>query len=205
MKGSNLSESTLQRGPGYEASPGKAALWALAIAGLLLVTVVMPAEYGIDWTGAGRVLGLTPMGEQKVAASKGAALPAVQSQPSGTGPSPPAQYAVASAGPLRADSVEVTLAPKGEIEYKAVLAEGDSIVYDWDAGGAMVTFDFHGEPADGPKGAFLSFQKGRAAKGAGTLKAPFAGTHGWYWQNPGPAAVVIKLKTSGFHSDLKKM
>lgn len=38
---------------------------ALATAALLLVTVVMPAEYGLDPTGAGRILGLTQMGEIK--------------------------------------------------------------------------------------------------------------------------------------------
>jgi hypothetical protein len=38
-----------------------AAVSAVAI----LVTVVLPAEYGIDPTGAGRVLGLTEMGEIK--------------------------------------------------------------------------------------------------------------------------------------------
>ena len=32
---------------------------------VILVTVVMPAEYGIDPTGIGRVLGLTEMGEIK--------------------------------------------------------------------------------------------------------------------------------------------
>ena len=53
-----------------EFSPGRALLWAAGVAAALLVVVVMPAEYGIDWTGAGRVLGLTPMGEQKVAAGR---------------------------------------------------------------------------------------------------------------------------------------
>lgn len=194
----------MDRGGAFEASPGKAALWALAIAGVLLVTIVMPAEYGIDWTGAGRVLDLTSMGRQKAAAAKAAALPAVAMQPPGTGASP-VQYAAVSARPLRSDSIEVTLPPQGEVEYKAVLAEGDAIVYEWDAAGAVVKFDFHGEPAAGPSGAFLSFEKGSAARGAGTLKAPFAGTHGWYWQNPGPATVVIKLKAAGFHSEFKKM
>ena len=31
-------------------SPGRAALWASLIAAVLLVTAVLPAEYGIDWT-----------------------------------------------------------------------------------------------------------------------------------------------------------
>ncbi|GAA3955926.1 hypothetical protein [Allohahella marinimesophila] len=38
---------------------------AAIVAAVLLVTVVMPAEYGLDPTGAGRVLGLKEMGEIK--------------------------------------------------------------------------------------------------------------------------------------------
>jgi hypothetical protein len=38
----------------------------MAVAGILLVTCVLPAEYGIDPTGVGRVLGLTQMGEVKM-------------------------------------------------------------------------------------------------------------------------------------------
>jgi len=190
---------------GFNASPGKAALWAMVIAAAILVTVVMPAEYGIDWTGAGRFVGLTPMGEQKVLAAKGAeSKPAPVAVPVAAG-SAPVRYSAASTRPLRVDSIVVTLPPKGEVEYKTVLDEGESIVYEWDSGAAAVNFDFHGEPAVGPQGAFLSFDKGSAAKGAGTLTAPFAGTHGWYWQNPTAGIVVIKLKASGFHTELKRM
>lgn len=45
----------------------KSTILALLGAGVLLVTVVMPAEYGIDPTGAGRMLGLIEMGEIKSA------------------------------------------------------------------------------------------------------------------------------------------
>ena len=38
---------------------------ALVVAGLILTTVVLPAEYGVDPTGLGRVLGLAQMGEIK--------------------------------------------------------------------------------------------------------------------------------------------
>lgn len=185
-------------------SPGKATLWALAGAAALLVVVVLPAEYGIDWTGAGRALGLTTMGEQKVAAARAAAAPAPAVARSG-GAAAPIQHATAASRALRSDSIDVTLHPKGEVEYKAILAEGDAIVYEWDAGGASLVFDFHGEPAAGPPGAFLGFEKGSAAKGAGTLKAPFDGTHGWYWRNATAATVVIRLKVSGFHTDMKRM
>ena len=43
----------------------KSTVLALLSAIAILVTVVLPAEYGIDPTGAGRVLGLTEMGEIK--------------------------------------------------------------------------------------------------------------------------------------------
>jgi hypothetical protein len=43
----------------------KSTFTALAIAALLLVTVVLPSEYAIDPTGIGRALGLNEMGEIK--------------------------------------------------------------------------------------------------------------------------------------------
>jgi hypothetical protein len=54
----------------------RSVLIALAVALLLLFTVVLPAEYGIDPTGAGRVLGLTRMGEIKVRLAREAAADA---------------------------------------------------------------------------------------------------------------------------------
>ncbi len=58
---------------------------AAIVALILLVTVVMPAEYALDPTGAGRLLGLTEMGEIKeqladeAAADEEAQMVAVQS------------------------------------------------------------------------------------------------------------------------------
>lgn len=43
---------------------------AALIATGLLATTVLPAEYGIDPTGVGGALGLTPMGEIKVSLAK---------------------------------------------------------------------------------------------------------------------------------------
>ena len=51
-------------------SPARATLYSIAIAAALLSTTILPAEYGVDPTGAGRVLGLTSMGERKMAAAK---------------------------------------------------------------------------------------------------------------------------------------
>lgn len=46
---------------------------AAATAAVLLVTVVLPAEYGIDPTGVGRLVGLTEMGEIKASLAEEAA------------------------------------------------------------------------------------------------------------------------------------
>lgn len=54
------------------------------------------------------------------------------------------------------------------------------MVFEWDSGSSQVGFDFHGEPKPGPAGAFLGFEKGVASRSAGSLRAPFTGTHGWY-------------------------
>ena len=46
---------------------------AAAVAGALLVFVVLPAEYGVDPTGAGSLLGLTEMGRIKMQLAEEAA------------------------------------------------------------------------------------------------------------------------------------
>ena len=187
-------------------NPIRATLYSLAIAAVLLVTTILPAEYGVDLSGMGRVLGLTAMGEKKMAAARsvGEANAATLPAPVTAKAAPPDQYSTISSLPLRNDDIELKLAPKGEIEYKALLAEGEFMLFTWDAGGAELKFDFHGEPAAGPAGAFLSFHKGTASKSGGSLKAPFTGTHGWYWKNTSDRDVVIKLRASGFYSAIKR-
>jgi hypothetical protein len=55
----------------------KSTIIATFVALVLLVTVVMPAEYGIDPTGVGQTLGLTSMGEIKTSLDKEAASDAI--------------------------------------------------------------------------------------------------------------------------------
>jgi len=73
---------------------------AALIATGLLVTTILPAEYGIDPTGAGRALGLTQMGEIKISlateAKAGDAPPAGGIAPTAAS-APPAAVAVATA------------------------------------------------------------------------------------------------------------
>ena len=67
--------------PTLPTPPSARSLWrstaaALALALTVLFTIVLPAEYGVDPTGIGRVLGLTQMGEIKVRLAREAAADA---------------------------------------------------------------------------------------------------------------------------------
>lgn len=67
--------------PHIDDLPTSRQLWratglAAGVAGLLLVTLVLPAEHGIDPTGIGKVLGLTQMGGIKQQLAREAALDA---------------------------------------------------------------------------------------------------------------------------------
>ena len=55
-------------------SLGRVSLVEVAVAVVLTVTVVLPAEYGVDPTGIGRRIGLTQMGRLKVELAKEAGM-----------------------------------------------------------------------------------------------------------------------------------
>jgi hypothetical protein len=149
---------------------------ALLIAAVLLVTVVLPAEYGIDPLGTGRLLGLTALAE----GSGGA----IQAQ----------------AGAYRRDAKEFILGPYEMMEYKYRLERGAPLIFSWQAS-TPVMYDFHSEPDGGPEGYAESFDKQNGASDRhGTYTAPFSGIHGWYWENPGRQTVTIRLTSAGFYT-----
>ena len=167
----------------------RALLVALAIAGILLVVAVLPAEYGIDPLGIGARLGLVhPIDDaQSATASVDAAL-----KPSPLGPS--SQYGA----PPRSDRATFTLGPYEYLEYKYHLAEGAHMVFAWQSS-APVIHDFHGAPDANPE-AEVSIDKQTRSRASGALTAPFAGMHGWYWENPGGGTIAVELASAGFFS-----
>ena len=198
-----------------------AAIAALA----LLVAVVLPAEYGIDPTGVGRVLGMTRMGEikQQLAAESAAdaAATALATKSPATG-SPGLAAANADEPAVKAaviavpkdqvqaeapkiewrDEMSVTLKPGEGTEIKMKLAEGAKAQYSWVVEGGTVNFDTHG---DAP-GKSISYEKGRGVPSdQGVLEAAFTGNHGWFWRNRGKANVKLILRTRGEYTDIKKM
>ena len=185
----------------------------------LLVAVVLPAEYGVDPTGIGRVLRMTDMGEIKQqlaaeAATDAAAAPAAPAQAADTvaaakatanatanAAQPPAPVAAAPTIEWR-DEMLVTLTPGEGTEIKLKMAQGAKVQYSWVVEGGQVNFDTH---ADAP-GKSISYEKGRGvAADEGVLEAAFTGNHGWYWRNRGSANVKVILRTRGDYSDIKQM
>jgi hypothetical protein len=190
---------------------------AILSAATILVTVVLPAEYNIDPTGIGRVLGLAEMGEIKQQLSEEAEQdrllkqqpePAKSSdQESSLGQmlinlfitSAHAQEANSGA---RTDTLTLTLKPGEGTEVKLAMLSGAKVNFTWTVEGGVVNFDMHGDGG----GNEISYEKGRAVPGAeGVLEAKFDGNHGWFWRNRGKADVVVTLNTVGDYSDIKKV
>lgn len=206
----------------------RSTLIATVAAAALLVTAVLPAEYGIDPTGIGRVLGLTQMGELKMQLSIEAEADRVGAQ-SPAPPAPPAapgtgqrsglivptlvsffvgQAVAAPAGQVaqagRSDEVTVTLRPDQAVEVKMTMKQGAKVAYVWKAEGGVVNHDTHGE-RPGSRSA-RSYKKANAVAGdEGTLEAAFDGSHGWYWRNRGKTNVTIALRINGEYEDVKRV
>ena len=179
-------------------------LVAIAGAAAILVTVVLPSEYGIDPTGVGRAFGLTEMGEIKAQLAEEAAADLatdVQASAAST-----ATVSDLPAAGSRSDVKEITLAPGEAAEIKVSAAKGASIAFDWSVSGGNVNFDTHGDPLVKKRGFYHGYGKGKASTGEkGTLTAAFDGTHGWYWRNRSDQTVTVKLQTKGAYSDIKRV
>ena len=90
--------------------------------------------------------------------------------------------------------------PHEFVEYKYRLDTGQSLLYSWNATGA-VNLEFHAEPDGAPKGYAQTYEKRSGVTSAsGTLVAPFAGIHGWFWENTTDAPITVTLSSAGFYT-----
>ena len=183
----------------------RATLIAAGVAAAILAVVVLPAEYGVDPTGVGRVLCLTPMGEVKRDAARadtGGGATAVTASISEPDEVLTLDNAIAApaapAATAQTAEVSLTLQPDEGREVKATMATGQQIDYRWSATGGRVNFELHGEPPGATGSEYTSYEKGTASAGeTGKFRAPFAGTHGWFWRNRGSTPVTITVSATG--------
>lgn len=188
----------------------RSTLIAAGVAVVILVTAVLPGEYGVDPTGIGRVLGLTQMGEvkQQLAAeaeADAAAAPAVAETEvavEAVAANVAEEPAADPASEWR-DEVTLTLGPGEAAEIKLVMKAGETAGYAWAAKSGALNSDLHG---DGKGGQATSYRKGRAeSSDSGDLTAAFDGSHGWFWRNRGDAPVELVLQVRGEYSEVKRV
>ena len=146
---------------------------ALLVAALVVVGAVLPAEYGLDPLGTGRVLGLLALSQ--------------------------VQPITMEDDEYRTDVVDLELAPTEWVESSYRFEEGAGMVYSWKASGD-VSYNFHSAPDGGPVGYAESYDAQVSDRADGAYTAPFTGTHGWYWENLGTEYITIRLTTAGFYT-----
>ena len=77
---------------------------------------------------------------------------------------------------------------------------GAQMVFSWAATGGL-RHDLHAERKNASEGpSEQSFDTRDRRHGNGAYAAPFAGAHGWYWENPGGEAIKVRLTTAGFYT-----
>jgi hypothetical protein len=162
------------------------ALAALAIGGAALTIFVLPAEFGIDPTGAGKALGLTKLVEpENIYLQRGMKREGV--------------LTLTPISPPRAgwnDDWQMELAPYEAVEFKYTLAKGQAMDFAWEAP-AVLEYDMHAHPFEGGEELTESYSIGQAQRMQGRYVAAFTGLHGWYWQNRTMNPVTVTLRAAG--------
>ena len=188
----------------------KSLLIALLIGTVVLVSAVLPAEYGIDPLGTGKLFSFSKLYQgnnqteiietasslnfNKIKMEK---LGSPQSTPKpseANNPPPEVQYS------NREDSIEVIVPAKKGIEYKFKSLKYGNIKYEWTTDKGIVYIDFHGEVKQEnlPKNVFYeSYTLAYSNNMAGTLTAPFEGKHGWYFRNETNEDIVVTIRLNG--------
>lgn len=206
-------------------STKKAAIAAVAI----LITIVLPAEYGIDITRVGGLFGLTRMGEikqslaaeakkqdaAKIAAEEsGETEIALQEESFEASSSSEEGGSELTAQLLqdtqedtqKSESISVTIPQDGAAEIKASMRKGDKIQYTWSTVGGALNYNVHGEPTDPAEGSSYEYDKGiRETEKSDSITAVFDGTHGWYFRNRSGQAVTVTINVDGEFSSLSEV
>lgn len=155
----------------------KASLAAIVVGVIVLVTLILPAEYNIDPTGIGQKLGLTKIAQ--ASQTEAAAAP------------------VASAGSNEFQTIEISIPAGRGVEYKFAMAQYAKMTFEWMTDGEPLYYDLHGEPEGDTTGYFESYTIATNSEVKGSFTAPFTGSHGWYWKNKSDKPIAVQLMVKG--------
>ena len=176
---------------------------ALFVAVMLLLCIIIPAEYGTDPTGIGALVGLKKMGEIKASLEQ-EALNENQNFDEYISPNEEIRERVETSKGNK-DVMEFVIAPDDAIEIKLEMKKGSIAKYRWKTKSGGLNYNLHG---DGYRGSQESttYKKGRmTSSDNGEFKAEFDGYHGWFWRNRNSEAVTVILETDGQYIQIKRM
>lgn len=185
----------------------RATIIAIVAAFVILVTIVLPSEYGIDPTGIGQATGLAEMGEIKKQLSEQAKQDHSSLKMRDQESSVIDRFLGIIVGVAHAqqqgkwtDEVSFELAPGKTNELKLKMKKGDVAVYQMIVEGGRVNFDLHAH-ADGKS---VTYKKGRGSRGSdGEFVAAFDGNHGWFWRNRDKTSLKVTLRLRGAYNAIK--
>ncbi len=174
-----------------------AVLGALALAALIVLGAILPAEFDRDPLGLGRLSGLSRLWAPDEKAV----------DPKGGGVARAREYDT----PFRSDVVEIPLgdfmagADRSELEYKVRMRKDATLIYSWEVVGAAGPRDFHFDqhghttPKAGEAMTVATYRQAFGLKQQGALTAPFDGIQGWQFSNSSERPVVVRLRLAGFY------
>lgn len=182
----------------------KSTIIAIIMIVILFVMVILPAEYGTDPTGVGKILGLKEMGDIKMSLLEESQNESLQeSEPFSIDTDSVEAEKISDT--INEDVVEITIEPGKAIEIKLEMKIGDVVQYEWRTIKGGLNYNLHGDGYKGSKKS-INYKKGRMVPSdSGELKAEFDGYHGWFWRNREKFSVTVILQTSGDYIRIKQM
>jgi len=182
----------------------KSTIIAIIMIVILFVMVILPAEYGTDPTGVGKLLGLKEMGDIKMSLLEESQNESLQeSEPFSIFSDSVEAEKISNT--INEDEVEITIEPGKAIEIKLEMKIGDVVQYEWRTIKGGLNYNLHGDGYKGSKKS-INYKKGRMVPSdSGELKAEFDGYHGWFWRNREKFSVTVILQTSGDYIRIKQM
>jgi hypothetical protein len=186
----------------------KSTIIAVCIATIILLAVVLPAEYGIDPTGVGKLIGLAKMGEIKVSLAQNAAMEkqVLAGETSFNEKEPKAEVDHQNIAPAKkvdskTDKITLSLEPNDGQEIKLTMAKGTTVDYSWYTDGGKANFDAHADSKE-LEIDYHNYRKGKLERSEGIMEAAFDGNHGWFWRNRTSETMTLTLEVSGDYTDV---
>jgi hypothetical protein len=200
----------------YEPPSGKSlaisSVVALVVASVVLVVFILPAEYGLDPTRIGGLLGIegmsaTPTRTIALVDNIGGNETLREAEIPDFGeptPLPNPNVHQAEPGPMKTRTMKIELGLDAETEVKAVLRKDQVILYSWSVDDGLVYSDFHGHTPEFGEDFWVRYQEDQQGSSgeSGSLVAPFSGEHGWYWVNISDHPVTVTLDIAGYFDEM---